>query len=70
MISFNSSSYSVREPQSQDDYVTVQLSVHRHGDVSQTSQVRVSTRDRSAVSGIDYSASSQILYFMPSKNQI
>jgi hypothetical protein len=53
----------VREPEANDQVTTVVVEIVRGGDVNQSCSVRTSTRDGSAVSGLDYSASSKILTF-------
>lgn len=62
-ISLEFSSYTVREPVSADDITTAALRVVRSGDLSSAAEVRVSTRDGSALSGIDYTATSQAIRF-------
>ena len=57
------SAYSVQEPSVGDQITTVTLKVVRSGDVSNTAEVRCSTKDGSAMSGIDYNPKSQILRF-------
>ena len=64
-ISLGASSYSIREPISDDVYTAVRVYISRHGDTSSAAQVRLSTRDRSAVSGIDYTATSVLVEFFP-----
>ena len=64
-MSLGLSSYSIREPVSNDEYTTVRVHVHRQGDLTEPAQVRISTRDRSAVSGIDYMAKSAMIEFFP-----
>jgi len=69
LISIESSSYSIREPISSTDYTSVKVKVRRQGDSSQPAAARVSTRDRSAMSGVDYVATSLVLPFMPGERQ-
>ena len=64
-MSLGLSSYSIREPVSNDEYSTVRVHVHRHGDLNEPAQVRISTRDRSAESGVDYMAKSAMMEFFP-----
>ena len=62
-VHFERSAYSVQEPSVGDQITTVTLKVMRSGDVSKTAEVRCSTKDGSAMSGIDYNPKSQILRF-------
>ena len=62
-VHFERSAYSVQEPSVGDQITTVTLKVVRSGDVSNTAEVRCSTKDGSAMSGIDYNPKSQILRF-------
>ena len=62
-VHFERSAYSVQEPSAGDQIITVTVKVMRSGDVSKTAEVRCSTKDGSAMSGIDYNPKSQILRF-------
>ncbi|KAL5018413.1 hypothetical protein ScPMuIL_004135 [Solemya velum] len=64
-LQFEEIAYSVNEPSTASQIETVIVRVVRTGDLNTTSNVRVSTRDGSAVSGIDYSPRSQMLDFQP-----
>ncbi len=59
--------YSVREPSGPAEQAIVTITVVRTGDQNRTSKVRVSTRDGSAKSGVDYEPYSQMLKFLPGK---
>ncbi|XP_070554250.1 extracellular matrix protein 3-like [Ptychodera flava] len=63
IIKFSKTTFTVVEPQSDDDIAIVRIPVIRMGDSSQTSIVRVHTKDGSAKSGIDYNPFSQQLEF-------
>ncbi|XP_033631977.1 extracellular matrix protein 3-like [Asterias rubens] len=63
VIKFPETRFSVNEPLSEDDVSTVTIPVIRMGDLSQTSVVRVFTKDGSAKSGVDYNPLSQRLEF-------
>ena len=49
---------------------TIFESKKRFGDTSGNSRVRVSTRDGSAISGVDYEPKSEMLRFLPNMNDI
>ena len=66
-LQFERMAYSVREPAGPSEPAVVTISVMRTGDQNRTSKVRVSTRDGSAKSGVDYEAYSQMLKFLPGK---
>ena len=53
----------MNEPGAADMLVTLTLKVIRSGDLRQPSSVRCSTRDGSALSGVDYNPRSQVLTF-------
>lgn len=53
------------EPVFADVVSTLVVMVMRMGDLNHTSVVRCSTRDGSALSGLDYNAKSLILQFKP-----
>lgn len=53
------------EPVFADVVSTLVVMVMRMGDLNKTSVVRCSTRDGSAVSGMDYNAKSVLLEFKP-----
>lgn len=53
----------MKEPSSYQEEVNLEVIVSRSGDANKTSLVRVSTRDGSAVAGIDYMAYSQQISF-------
>ncbi len=63
VIKFPTTRFNVNEPLSEDDVSTVRIEVIRMGDLSQTSVVRVFTKDGSAKSGVDYNPLSQQLEF-------
>ncbi|XP_077984509.1 extracellular matrix protein 3-like [Glandiceps talaboti] len=63
IIKFAETRYSVDEPKVQDDIAIVKIPVIRMGDTSQTSVVRVHTKDGSAKSGVDYNPLSTRLEF-------
>ena len=44
--------------------------VLRHGDTSGNSRVRISTRDGSGVSGVDYEPKSEMLRFLPQQAEL
>ena len=68
-ISFAKSEISVREPEpAMTRDVVVQ--VRRFGDTTGNSRVRVSTRDGSAISGVDYEPKSEMLRFRPGSQQL
>ncbi|XP_069123568.1 extracellular matrix organizing protein FRAS1-like [Argopecten irradians] len=64
-LGFEQPAYSVHEPGVQENTETLVIRVSRTGDLSGTSSVRCSTRDGSALSGVDYSPRSQIITFQP-----
>ena len=64
-IQFSQSAYSIHEPSIGDQIATIAVQVMRTGAANETASVRCSTRDGSAQSGLDYSAKSLILEFMP-----
>ena len=59
IIKFPETRFSVNEPLSEDEVSTVRIPVIRMGDLTQTSVVRVFTKDGSAKSGMDYNPLSQ-----------
>jgi len=68
-ITFVKSEVSIREPKpgaTKDVTVTVQ----RFGDTTGNSRVRVSTRDGSAISGVDYEPKSEMLRFRPEQTAL
>ncbi|XP_033117888.1 extracellular matrix protein FRAS1-like [Anneissia japonica] len=69
-VQFKRMAYSVREPVNADEISFVTVTVVRTGDQNGTSQVRCSTRDGSAQSGIDYNANSKLLVFKPGVSSI
>ena len=62
-VHFEKPAYSVQEPSAGDQITTVTIKIMRLGDISKTAEVRCSTQDGSAMSGVDYNPKSQILYF-------
>lgn len=62
-MSLSSRQYSIPEPVSAADIVSVSIDLNRYGDTGDMAQVRLSTRDSSAVSGIDYGATSTNVRF-------
>ena len=68
-ITFSKNEVSVREP---EPTATRDVSVHvkRFGDTTGNSRVRVSTRDGSAISGVDYEPKSEMLRFLPNVNDL
>lgn len=54
VIKFENNKYSVKEPFEYGELAYVRIPVARYGDLSQTSVVRVHTKDGSAKSGRDY----------------
>lgn len=67
MLQFQQMAYSVREPSRPDQTHYVAVTIVRTGDRNRTSQVRLSTRDGSAKSGVDYEPYSNVLIFDPGK---
>ena len=57
--------YSVHEPESLDGTSVLTVKVMRYGDKNKTLKTRCSTRDGSAISGLDYNARSKVLTFAP-----
>ncbi|CAG5094102.1 Oidioi.mRNA.OKI2018_I69.XSR.g13247.t3.cds [Oikopleura dioica] len=68
-ITFAKSEVSVREPKP-GETKDVTVTVHRYGDTTGNSRVRVSTRDGSAISGVDYEPKSEMLRFRPEKQSL
>lgn len=68
-ISFAKSEMSVREPEPAKTR-DVMVHVRRFGDTTGNSRVRVSTRDGSAISGVDYEPKSEMLRFRPGSKQL
>lgn len=64
-VQFKEAAYSVTEPKAVNEINTLIIQVIRTGDISQTSSVRCTPHDASAVSGLDYNAKSVILLFEP-----
>ena len=64
-IELESPAYSVHEPESLDETSMLTVKVMRYGDKNKTLRARCSTRDGSAISGIDYNARSRLLTFAP-----
>ncbi|XP_033757797.1 extracellular matrix protein FRAS1-like [Pecten maximus] len=64
-LGFEQPAYSVQEPGVQEMTRTLVIRISRIGDLSHTSSVRCSTRDGSALSGVDYSPRSLIIIFEP-----
>ncbi|XP_067933161.1 extracellular matrix organizing protein FRAS1-like [Watersipora subatra] len=64
-VSLGARSYSIREPASAAVDTAVRVEVAREGDLSDPVQVRLSTRDKSAISNVDYSATSTLIEFFP-----
>ncbi|XP_013794564.2 extracellular matrix protein FRAS1-like [Limulus polyphemus] len=64
-LNLDQSTYTVQEPSKPDQIAKVMLKIVRKGDNNQTCRVRVSTRDGSATSGVDYHAKSKLLIFPP-----
>lgn len=69
-MQFKEAAYSVTEPKAVNEINTLIIQVIRTGDISQTSSVRCTPHDASAVSGLDYNAKSVILHFEPGKISI
>ncbi|KAL3876627.1 hypothetical protein ACJMK2_034445 [Sinanodonta woodiana] len=69
-IQFEKAAYSLNEPSLTNQIVTMKIKVIRMGDLSATSSVRVSTRDGSAMSGVDYNPKSLMLKFEPGVNEL
>lgn len=65
VITLAAASYSIREPIDDGVEIAVTVVVRRRGDLSEPAQVRLSTRDRSAVAGVDYTAKSVPIDFLP-----
>lgn len=63
VIKFENNKYSVKEPFEYGELAYVRIPVARYGDLSQTSVVRVHTKDGSAKSGRDYNRVSKELVF-------
>ena len=68
-IEIESPAYSVHEPESVDDTSILTVKVVRYGDKDKTLKARCSTRDGSAISGLDYNARSKVLTFAPGSCQ-
>lgn len=66
-VSFEQTNYDVHEPSRAGSMSTVLLTVLRTGDASRQSEVRVTTRDGTAVAGQDYHPKSHMLTFRPGK---
>lgn len=64
-MQFKEPGYSILEPVFSDVVSILVVMVIRKGDLNHTSVVRCSTRDGSALSGLDYNAKSTILEFKP-----
>ena len=65
MIGFSEPSYKTEEPSSNDATVIKSITVLRSGDLSRTSIVRVSTKDNTAIAGVDYKPKTETLTFLP-----
>ncbi|XP_013782373.1 extracellular matrix protein 3-like, partial [Limulus polyphemus] len=63
VIKFEKNRFNVKEPRNPDDVTIVEIPVVRRGDLSETSHVRVHTKDGSAKSGKDYIPFSKELEF-------
>ena len=64
-LQFEKTAYSIAEPESTIDFAEVTVRVQRTGERNRTAMVRCSTRDGSALSGLDYDANSKLLIFKP-----
>lgn len=64
-IYFESASYDVDEPARAGSMSTVMLTVLRSGDASRQSEVRITTRDATAIASRDYHPKSTMLIFRP-----
>ena len=62
IIKFPTTKFSIDEPTDPDDVAIVRIPIIRMGDSSQTSVVRVHTKDGSAKSGLDYNPMSRSMY--------
>ncbi|XP_050394788.2 extracellular matrix organizing protein FRAS1 [Patella vulgata] len=69
-LEFEELAYSINEPSVVDQIATVTVKVKRSGDVNHTSSVRVSTRDGSAQSGLDYNPKSLVVRFPPGLREV
>ena len=67
-VHFEKAAYSIQEPSAGDQISTVTIKVIRSGDISKAADIRCSTRDGSAMSGVDYNPKSQILKFKEGKS--
>ncbi|XP_053556187.1 FRAS1-related extracellular matrix protein 3 [Bombina bombina] len=63
IIKFSEVKYSIKEPQEPGEIALVKIPVHRLGDSSKVSIVRIHTKDGSAISGEDYNPMSEDLEF-------
>ncbi|XP_051972903.1 FRAS1-related extracellular matrix protein 2-like isoform X2 [Xyrauchen texanus] len=63
IIKFAETKYSVSEPKESGHMMLVKIPIHRKGDTSKVSVVRVHTKDGSAISGEDYHPISQDVEF-------
>ena len=66
-IYFEQQQYDVNEPDRAGSMSTVMLTILRSGDVSRQSEVRITTRDGTAIASRDYHSKSQMLVFRPGK---
>lgn len=65
LLEFEKPTYEVSEPPDEESVTTLEVVVLRRGDQSTLVEVRCSTRDGSAIAGMDYDAHSQIITFLP-----
>lgn len=65
IVSLSEEIYYTDEPSSSDTSVIKPLTVIRTGDLSRTTEVRISTSDDTAIGGVDYKPRTEILKFHP-----
>ncbi|CAF0709362.1 unnamed protein product [Brachionus calyciflorus] len=65
VISLSEEVYYTEEPSSSDSSIFKSITILRHGDLSRTSLVRISTSDETAKAGLDYKPKTEILKFNP-----